>query len=264
MNEYLLPLFVFGSIVLALFAVSLAGVLILQRRRQLNHQLEKENLEISYQKDLLATRLEVQEQSMTLISEEIHDNVGQLLTMSRTYLSMLKKEDNHERNQSLIDRTFTMISQALTDLRHISHSLNGKLIAEMGLTSFLEKDLEHMTNSLGLKFNLQVIGNEELPLTQEQSLLLYRVIQESIQNVLKHAQATEVIIILNNSTDALDVKITDNGKGFDTENINYNSLGLRNMLHRAKLLKGELNLSSTIGKGTEVLMHIPKIPLAHE
>jgi len=259
-NEYLLPLFLFGSIVLVLFAVSLTGVLILQRRRQLNHQFEKKNLEISYQNDLLSTRLEVQEQSMALISEEIHDNVGQLLTMSRTYLSILKKQDNNESSQSLIDRSFTMISQAVTDLRHISHSLNGKMISEMGLISFLEKDFEHITNSLGLKFDLQVIGDDELPLTQEQNLLVYRVIQESIQNVLKHAQATEVSIILNNSTDTVDVKITDDGKGFEIEKLNYNSLGLRNMLHRAKLLKGELKISSTIGNGTEILLHIPKKP----
>src|SRR5690606_18909913 len=137
-NDYLLPLFVFGSILLVLFAISLTVFLMFQRRRQLNHQLEKENLEVTYQNNLLSTRLEVQEQSMALISEEIHDNVVQLLTMARTYLSMLKKQENNESNQTLIDRSFTMISQAVTDLRHISHNLNGKLIAEMGFISFLE------------------------------------------------------------------------------------------------------------------------------
>lgn len=257
MNDYLLPLFVFGSILLVLFAISLTVFLMFQRRRQLNHQLEKENLKISYQNDLLSTRLEVQEQSMALISEEIHDNVGQLLTMSRTYLSMLKKQENNESNQNLIDRSFTMVSQAVTELRHISHSLNGKLISEMGLISFVEKDIEHMANSLGLKFNLQIEDDDGPPLTQEQNLLVYRVIQESIQNVLKHAQATEVTIMLHYSADVFDVKITDNGKGFETEKLNYNSLGLRNMLHRAKLLNAKLKVSSVKGSGTEIMLHIP-------
>ncbi|HTN46321.1 MAG TPA: ATP-binding protein [Flavipsychrobacter sp.] len=258
MNEYLLPLFIFGSIVLMLFAISLTALLMMQRRRQINHILEKENLEIAHKNELLTTRLEVQERSMTLISEEIHDNVGQLLTLSRTYLSMLKQQGNEQTNTNLVNRTFELVTNAITDLRHISHGLNGKLISETGLVQFLEKDVEHIAATPGLSCSLNVEGNY-YSLSHEQNLLVYRITQESIQNVLKHAQADKLGIILTYQEDRLEVKITDNGKGFETEGLNYESLGLRNMFLRAKLLNGDLKIVSSLGSGTQILLYIPKV-----
>lgn len=258
MNEYLLPLFIFGSVVLMLFAVSLTALLMMQRRRQINHILEKENLEIAHKNELLTTRLEVQERSMTLISEEIHDNVGQLLTLSRTYLSMLKQQGNKQTNNNLVDRTFELITSAITELRHISHGLNGTLISEIGLVQFLEKDVEHLAATPGLTCSLNVVG-DYYSLSHEQNLLVYRITQESIQNVLKHAQADNLSIILSYQAAMLEVKITDNGTGFETEGVNYESLGLRNMFIRAKLLNGDLKIVSSLGSGTQILLYIPKV-----
>lgn len=121
-EKWLFLLFILGTILLTIFAISIAVLLFIHKQRQVRHKT-----------DLLKTRLEEQEQSMTLISEEIHDNVGQVLGLARMYIHNLSRQVTTPEGEALSTKINDLMTKAIADLRHISHSLNSDLL-EKGRT----------------------------------------------------------------------------------------------------------------------------------
>ncbi len=257
MDEYLFPLYVFGSLLLTLFAITLTVFLIMQKQRQTKNRIEKERLQFQHQSELLNTRLEVQEQSMTLLSEELHDNIGQLLGLTKMYVLSFKNKMSNPEDVNLVKRTEDLLSKVIVEVRHISHSLNSDLIRKEGLVQKLERDMDHIRDSTGINCKLEVSGNA-VSYTPEQDLLVYRMIQEATQNALKHAEATMITVFAKYGEKELVIKIKDDGKGFNTDETEKSkSLGLRNLANRAALLKARLSISSIPGAGTEIEITIP-------
>ena len=257
MDEYLFPLYLFGSLLLSLFAITLTVFLIMHRQRQTKNAIEKQRLKFEHQSELLNTRLEVQEQSMTLLSEELHDHIGQLLGLTKMYLLSFKQKLEAPEDLVMFKRTQDLLSKAINDVRHISHSLNSDLIRKEGLAQMLERDLDHIRDSAGLACSLEVDGTP-YAFTPEQDLLIYRILQESLQNVLKHAEATQLTVTASYQPQELRIRIADNGKGFNTsETEKSKSLGLRNIKSRAALLKAQLNVTSRPGEGSDIVLVIP-------
>jgi len=255
-EKYLLTLYLIGTLVLTLFAVSLVVFLVVHKQRQAKYKLEKKELEFRHEKDMLKLRLDVKEQSMTLISEEIHDNVGQLLSLTRMYVASLSPYITDPVGKDMVAKSTTLVSKAIEDLRHISHSLNSDLIERVGLVPFLERELEYLGDSSTVKCSLTVTG-EQLELEREQNLLIFRIVQESIQNVIKHAAAEHLDVALGFEPQKLSITIKDDGKGFDLEQARKTeSLGLRNIYNRANLLRGTINIASEPGKGSSIYLVI--------
>lgn len=257
MNEkYILLVYLLGSLILVVLALSLAASLIIYKQRQAKFKLDKFQLEYKHQTDLLHTRLDVQEQSMSLISGEIHDHVGPLLSLTQMYLHTISAQVTETRSAELMKRSKELVAMAIDELRHISHSLNSDLIRKVGLVKSLERELEYLENT-GLHTALELTGNP-IELTREQDLLIYRVVQESIQNVLKHAEAKNLVLRFIYSDQSLTVQIQDDGKGFDTITAaESHSLGLRNINVRAGLLAGSAHIQSQPGKGSLLSVSIP-------
>lgn len=259
MDEYLFGLYLAGSLLLTLFAITLSVVLIIQRQRQVKAQHEKLNMELRHKTELLNARIDVQEQSMSLISEELHDNVGQLLALVKININGLrsKPEITETGTLHLINKTKELVTKTINEVRYISHSLNSTLIQEQGLVQILRRDVEFLSDSAALETVLEVTGSPK-SLTSEKELLIYRIIQELLQNVLKHAVATHVNISLIYGTDELTIVICDNGKGYDTNSVKTSdSLGLRNIRNRAVLLKALLEVDSSPGYGTKTRLVVP-------
>lgn len=258
MTEYLFPLYVLGSLLLTLFAITLSVVLVIQKQRQKRNLLEKQMMEQQHQQELLSTRLNVQEQSMTLVSEEIHDHIGQLLALTKMRLTSAIVKTANEESKELIVRSRELLEQIINDLRHITHSLNSDLIHKMGLIQLLQRDIEYLNDSTNLDCSLNLKG-EHNSFTPEQNLLIYRIIQETIQNILKHAEASLLTIDLIFDTATTQVIISDNGVGFNVEAAKENnSLGLRNIFNRAKILNADLEIKSD-STGSILEMRIPCI-----
>lgn len=263
-EQYIIVVYFIGTILLTIFAISLVVLLVIQKQRQAKSKMEKQALEFKHQTDLLTTRLEVQEQSMTLISEEIHDNVGQLLGLTKMYLFRLSDHLADDTGRGLLDDSKELVSKAIGDLRHISHSLNSELLQEIGLIPSLEREMEFMRSNSDMDCRFQVMG-KVVPLSREQNLLLFRIVQEVMQNVQKHAQANKLELTLFFGDEELLMDITDNGVGFDPAAVIRNeSLGMRNIRNRAKLLGAELEITSSPGNGTMVHLCIPLKNTNHE
>jgi two-component system, NarL family, sensor kinase len=256
-NDNDLITFLGGTLTLMLFAFTLVIFLVVHKKKRYQHLLEKQTLENNYNSQLLLSKMEVQEQSFKYFSEEIHDNIGQLLSIVKMQMFNIR---NHSSEPDIVNKAndcTELLSKAITDLRNISHTLNSAFVTNAGLVDAVEKDLEYIRSAKEISCTLQKQG-EEYDLGSERELLIFRIIQEAISNALKHAAPTEIGVLLDYTTDMLHVSIKDNGAGFDTNNTSKDGIGLNNMYVRADLLKGTIDLVSEPGKGTIITLNINK------
>lgn len=249
--------FIAGTLVLLLLSFSLVLFLVVYKRKQQMHLSEKLSLEHKYEQELLRSRLEVQEQSFKYFSEEIHDNVGQVLTLCKLQLHQLASFNSEQQSAELIQQSTELISKAISDLRSISHTLNGNFVGRLGLKEALEKELNYIKSGKKVAASLELSG-DFCPLPQEKELLVFRIIQEALANIIKHAAAKSIQINLNYQEKFLTITIADDGIGFDQERLDSEpGLGLDNIRTRSRLLNGSLNIISKINQGTTLTLQIP-------
>ena len=250
-----LILILFGGALLFIFlVVFLVAFVIAHKRRKLNRILEKKDRKHEFDNQLLQSRLETQERSFQYFSEEIHDNVGQVLSVIGMHLYQLKGEYAGERAAKLVEQSSDMLNKAINDLRTISHTLNAQYITKAGLHEALKTEIEYI-NSVKQVFCRLEVNGEPAELSGDRETLLFRIIQEAVSNALKHAKASEIIIRLAYEADRLQASISDNGIGFTHRNMSDQTktgLGITNMELRARLLGGNLELVSLPEQGTTI------------
>ena len=203
---------------------------------------------------LLQTQLEIQEQTLKNISQEIHDNIGQALSLAKLNLNTMPST-NDEVLQQKIQNSKELVSKAIVDLRDLSRSLDTDYVQEMGLQRAIEYELE-MIKKTGTVETSMIIEGAMFRLEKQKELILFRIVQETFNNILKHAGAKTINVYINYGT-AFTLVIKDDGKGVNLDPLNEGKnknfgLGIRNMHSRAKLIGAEFNMKSVIGKGTEV------------
>jgi signal transduction histidine kinase len=243
-------LFVIGAFISIVF-------ILYQKKFHFNKKLLK--VESDYQENMLLTQLEIQEQTFQQISREIHDHIGQRLTLARLYINSLLESINITQIDALKESS-NLIEEAIGDLKHLSRSLTANIIRDEGLLQALKLEVERVSKITSLRIEMDYGDN--LPfLSLENELIIYRIIQEAIQNIIKHAKATHVNISLSFSNRVLLLEIRDNGKGFDLSAFRSaptsHKSGLDNLKKRAALLQGELNINSEEGKGTSLQFKFP-------
>jgi len=252
----LLPIFFLGSLLLLLFAITLIIFLITHKKKQYSNLLEKQTMENNYQNQLLQSKLEVQEQSFKYFSEEIHDNIGQLLSIVKMQLYNIRSSSHEEEIVTKAQDCNEILGKAITDLRNISHTLSSAFVSNAGLADAIEKDLEYIRSAKDVKCTLHQSG-EEYELDNEKELLVFRIIQEAIANAIKHASPTAIDIYLDFKPTMIGVTIEDNGSGFNTHEHPKSGIGLNNMHVRTELLKGRLDVTSVKDKGTTIRLETP-------
>lgn len=223
------------------------------KRKKQRHITEKLNLQHQFASELLQSKLEVQEQSFQYFSEEIHDNVGQLLSLIKYQLHKIGKKGGEPVQQD-VAQSQELLGKAITDLRSISHTLNGNFIAQAGLKESLDKELNYVCSAKPVQCTMNISG-EAYPLGQEKELMVFRIIQESIANALKHAAPSDIQLHLHYAPGILTIDITDNGTGFDTAQ-QSSGIGLSNMHNRARLIGGTLSIQSSPENGTNIHLTI--------
>ncbi len=248
-------IFIVGTLTLLVFVFFLVLIIIEYRRRQVRHITEKLELKHQYQNQVLQTQVEVQEQAFKYFSEEMHDNIAQVLAMAKMKLYRVAEKTSDEMVKTGIETTNELLGKTLNDLRSLSHVLNGSLVSKIPLTESLEKDLGYVRDSAEVDATLTVTG-DPYELTGEKKLLLFRIIQEAVGNAIKHGKAQKINITLAYEKGVLGVVIYDNGKGFDTRLLNDSKgLGLHNMQVRARLL-GAIDVVSAPGESTTITLKI--------
>lgn len=244
-----------GIIFLLLLFVSFIVTIVYKYQQKQNaHFKDIENLKASYENTLLQSQLEIQEQTFQNISREIHDSIGQKLTLAKLHLNTLNFK-NKSATEDQVSDSVRMIGEAITDLTDISRSMSSDIVLSNGLIKALEFEVNQLRKSGLYEIEIEISGN---PVFMESAmeLLLFRIVQEAINNIIKHAEATAINLHLHYNTAMLRMEITDNGKGFTADRTNFGT-GLQNIKKRAALLKGSFNINTLAGTGTELRVDIP-------
>ncbi len=246
-----------GVVLGALLISFLIGFLIYRSIRL--KQASRLQEEVIIQQDL-ATKavLNAEENERRRISGELHDGLGQMFSAVKMNLSALTEDLNFKDDHSklMFDKTLGLVDESCKEVRSISHQMAPNVLLKSGLATAV-RDFIGKIDERKLKINLETFGLQER-LDQNIETVLYRVIQETVNNVIKHAEANSLDIQLTKDEEGINVMIEDNGKGFDTSSVeNFEGIGLKNIRSRVAFLKGTVDFSSNIGQGTLVAIFIP-------
>jgi signal transduction histidine kinase len=226
------------SILIILFSLLIA--LFLLHRRKLSERLLQE--EEKYQRLLTEQMITVQEREREWIGRELHDNVSQVLTTVKLYLEMASREGNNP----LIPRSMQLINSSIIEIRNLSHQLSAPTLGTRSLVDSINALIETVAFSTQLKFEFDYTGYTSVIMSQK--LALYRILQEQLNNIVKHAQATNVWISLSGKDDKVILTVRDNGKGFDNET-KTGGMGINNIISRAKVFGGIVHIETAPHKG---------------
>lgn len=197
--------------------------------------------------------VDAQEKERADIGFELHDNVNQVLTTARLYLDLAVM--NADDRVNLIKRSAESLAHAVSEIRKISHSLVPATLNDIGLVASVDDLLEGVRITQQLHIEFYHKGEIE-QISEKRKLVLFRIIQEQVTNVLKHADASKLFIELIADNCLLSLTISDNGRGFDKNNIKK-GVGLHNIANRAELFNGKVNIIAAPGKGCKLNIQIP-------
>jgi signal transduction histidine kinase len=232
---------------------------LLFKKRIVAAKIELETIKLNHEKALLATQLEIQEETFLKISREIHDNISLGLTLAKLQLNtFLDKKDNTEIN---LYSTIDLISKSLIEMNDLSKSLDGEQMLMFGLNEAIESEVGVIASTGIYSIEYELTGKIVF-LNPDIELILLRIIQESLNNILKHARARTIVVELIFEEELLRMKISDDGRGFDLEATKARRgirrmAGLKNLEDRVKSIAGELDMFSIHGVGTTINIKLP-------
>ena len=244
------------TFLIMLMAAFILAILFFHRKKQIRYQEKLAEVEADYEKNLVKTQLEIQEQTSKNISREIHDNINLSLTLAKLHLHTLDWNDS-EKSGEKVNLSIDLLSKSIAELSDISKGLNADVIIQHGLLMAIEEEL-HRIRQAGLFAIEFKLAGTPVYMDSQKELIIFRIIQEAFNNIIKHAQAVKASLLMNYNEIELTIAIHDDGKGFDIELSALNrQAGLKNMETRTKMLDGQMNISSQPGQGTTLNFTIP-------
>jgi len=263
-DQEILFIIIIGGLLALLLVGFIVTVLFLYQRKQHKQEQELVKLKDEYDQEMLKSQLEIQEATLKNIAQELHDNIGQVLSVVKLSLAVVPLEKEHKAYAPL-QHIREVLNKAVFDLADLTKSLHTDRISQIGLVESVRFDLDTLkkTGLMQVKFNVQGV---EYRLGEQKEVFIFRIFQELVNNILKHAKATELTILLNyTQPDTFFFNIKDNGVGFSMQEKKdskspLNGVGLKSMMNRAKLIGAAMIFDSYPGKGTSVTMELPIAP----
>lgn len=250
---------VLATIILLVFIGGIIVFIFQYHKRKLLHEREKAILNEQHTQELLTAQIEIQEQTMQDIGRDIHDNIGQRLTLASIYANQLSHDKSYPQINDRVSEIGKLISESLADLRSLSKSL-----------TILNTDAEEMmdmvsyecdrVNALNLCKVSCKINSTEFKISNTVKNFILRIIQEFLQNSLKHSACKEIQLVFKYTANGLSIDAFDDGKGFNMNDHlanEHKGIGLTNMKKRAELIGAEFAFESIVHKGTRLHLLIP-------
>lgn len=252
---------IFGTVLLLILGGVIISFVFLYQRKQYSHRQEMAQMQETFTKEMLHSKNEIQEQTLRQIAAEIHDNFNPTLSVINLNLADVMRSVDEPVKETVSD-TKGLVKQLMADMRALSNSLNSDHVSRIGFTRAFEKFVGHLRKAGIFQINFQKIG-DEYRLPSDKEIILLRICQEILNNIVKHAEATAIDIRIDFGILTFRIEIKDNGKGFDVTAVMFDpekqdSNGLRNLRNRAEVINAELTINSQPGAGTAVIIELPK------
>jgi len=246
--------------VVLLIVVSVSIYRIYQQRQKLQQQ---RNSELETERQLAATEavLRGEEQERTRLAKDLHDGLGGMLSGIKHSMQTMKGNlIMTPDNAQAFERSIDMLDSSIKEMRRVAHNMMPEALVRFGLDSALRDFCNEIDQTNVIQINYQSIGMEARPaIEQSMDIAVYRIVQELVNNSIKHAQARQVIVQLTHDTKSLSLTVEDDGKGFDTRVLEQaGGMGWENIKSRVAFLKGTIHLQSE-GSGTSVLIEFPVV-----
>ena len=248
----------FFAATLVLLILSSFGIIftMIHKKKQQEHSNEKKLLQKRFQEELLQSQLEIQEQTLQHVAIELHDNLGQAASLIKIYLNTFQFHDEAKAKQKIED-TKELVRQLITDLKLLSLRLSSDRVAQLGIIKGLEYEVERLNKTGLFETTLRCDGLAP-KLDDNSTIILYRMVQEVINNIVKHSRAKRIDINLKIAENFFTLVLNDDGLGFNLEEkMKKGGSGLTNLQNRAKLINAKLLINSSPKKGTKILIALP-------
>lgn len=235
-------------IVLIMLLVPLSMIILFiifnKRKNKLIHQ--QILAQKQFEKELAESQIEIREETLRNISWELHDNIGQLLTLAKIQLQ------NSDNDPEKIKESVSILGNALQEVRALSKSINSESLKNMGLLEAVNNEMERLERMRFLKSELKIKGTPfEIP--DKEEIILFRILQESFSNIIRHSRAENLKVEFTFNSNVLTIICKDNGIGYNPDS-DYEGMGLKNIKTRAKLIDAELIVNSEHNKGTQIIL----------
>ncbi|MDE3125713.1 MAG: hypothetical protein KGK14_09385 [Bacteroidota bacterium] len=228
-------------------------------RKKRQYEAEKNKMNQLFEQQLVQTKLEVQEQTLQNFSADLHDNIGQLLSLTNVTLASINVNDTIK-TAAKIQSAQELIKRAIKEIRVLSKIYQGENLLDNGIVDAIAQEVQWFQRNdyFKVEFKNNLPPNFNL-LQPYANLFVYRLVQECLSNIIRHADATEIFIFLGIKNGCFILEISDNGKGFSYNESQFQStgMGIYNMKQRIALLKGTMNIITREGKGTCLIFNIP-------
>lgn len=234
------------------FAMSYWYKIIIEENTAFNKFLEKNN--VAYISNLYT----IQEHERIRIARDLHDSIGQKLSVIKMMLSTLSTHEQHNTSSEEINLAKQLVDETVQEIRNISHNL-----LPQELRFGLYDAILHITNEINAteKLHVEIETNGEtknVAISKDKEIAIFRIVQEVLNNILKHADATKIILAINFKHNEIHFSIKDNGKGFSVKNIGKSSgIGWQNIFARIKMMNGNIHINSENASGTQINFNIP-------
>lgn len=246
-------LIISASLTFVLLTVLLFVFTVYIQRKKVSFILARKHQEELFQNELQRSVVEIQEQTLKNIAFEIHDNVGQLLSLTNLQLGIeLEKSENNKLGD--IQKTLKM---AISELRSLSHNLNSDYVTTIGLVQAIQNELDRIEKFSIFQTHFSIVGQER-PVQKDHGIILFRIYQEFLNNSTKYSEASNLYVTLEFEEELLNLSLKDDGKGFSMSEKGMGS-GLMNMQNRSKIIGAQFSLHSSPNEG--VSMEVKGVPL---
>jgi signal transduction histidine kinase len=223
---------------------------------------EIETINSNYERELLTTQLEIQEQTFQNISQDLHDNIGQIISLANLSITNLLDVDD-ERVKENAKLSMNLLGRCLEEIRNLSKTLSSDSIKNIGLAKSIENEVTQLKKTGSFAVHLMLSGKSRC-FNEEKELVLFRIFQEAINNIIKHSKAENICITLHYGEKNFYFGVSDDGLGFPVEEklknseINRSS-GLRNIIRRSTLINADYSIVSAAKNGTKINIITPYI-----
>jgi len=255
-SKELIIFLLINVIVIASIATLAMTVILIHKKKQIRYNTKILRLKTDYDKEILKTKLEIQEQTSHNIAREIHDSIGHSLTLAKLQLNTLRTPPEFLEGGK-VHMAIDLLGHSIQQLSDISKNLNADALLQHGLLHAIEEEINRIRSLSRFEVHYEVTGFTAY-LDPQKEVVIYRIIQEGFQNILKYAEAGRTLLLIHFHPSSIRITLTDDGRGFDPKNIGRSrTTGLANIENRIRFLNGHLEIHSEPGKGTRLQFTIP-------